>query len=483
MPILNFTWTLDNVLKLILSLADIFIVWFIIYYVLRIVRNNSRTVQIFKGILFVLIVDAVSKFLGLKTVEYFADMFINWGFLALIIIFQPEIRSILERMGKSNVFNRIVTLSGNEREKLVDQIVTAVMLLSKDKTGALISIERSQSLEDYISTGTRLNSDVTAEILTSIFVTTTPLHDGAVIIQGDKIACASAYFPPTNLDLPGRYGARHRAAVGISEVSDAVTVVVSEETGNVSITDAGHIYHVNEKELRDYLLRVICDEATEVTSSRKKPAPKKKKTASLKETLTLKHQPEKPEEKIEELEHQAESIKLPQNHKHDRPVPSYPKQTRNRVTPMSVSRQEELPSVKKPVIPQEETVFIENRSSQRPVVKETPAEENTVYTRSAEKPVRQKVAVPKQPEVKAEPAQRMTSEQVAAARRATVAKLKHNASQAVTQVEDVGLSEEEKKFDTTKIDISKVVGFDSELDKAFDMLEDLPSKKKTGGDK
>ena len=140
MPILNFTWTLDNVLKLILSLADIFIVWFIIYYVLRIVRNNSRTVQIFKGILFVLIVDAVSKFLGLKTVEYFADMFINWGFLALIIIFQPEIRSILERMGKSNVFNRIVTLSGNEREKLVDQIVTEVMLLSKDKTVALISI-------------------------------------------------------------------------------------------------------------------------------------------------------------------------------------------------------------------------------------------------------------------------------------------------------------------------------------------------------
>ena len=254
MPILNFTWTLDNVLKLILSLADIFIVWFIIYYVLRIVRNNSRTVQIFKGILFVLIVDAVSKFLGLKTVEYFADMFINWGFLALIIIFQPEIRSILERMGKSNVFNRIVTLSGNEREKLVDQIVTAVMLLSKDKTGALISIERSQSLEDYISTGTRLNSDVTAEILTSIFVTTTPLHDGAVIIQGDKIACASAYFPPTNLDLPGRYGARHRAAVGISEVTDTMTLVVSEETGNVSIAIAGELIRAVDQ---DYLKKKL----------------------------------------------------------------------------------------------------------------------------------------------------------------------------------------------------------------------------------
>lgn len=438
MPSFNFTFTLESFGKLAVIFLDIFIVWLIIYYVLRIVRNNSRTIQIFKGILFVLIVDALSKFLGLKTLEYFADMFINWGFLALIIIFQPELRSILERMGKSNVFNRIVTLSGNEKEHLVDQIVTAVMLLSKDKTGALISIERGQSLEDYIATGTRLNSDVTAELLTSIFVTTTPLHDGAVIIQGDKIACASAYFPPTNLDLPGRYGARHRAAVGISEVSDAVTIVVSEETGNISVTEEGHIYHVSEKELRDYLLRVICDESTEVTS-RKKKAPSRPSSEGFMSKLTLKHQPAKQEdvreEKMEELEEEVSRIKLPQNHKHDRPVPSYPSQKKKpsamqRVTPVSVSQ---------------------------------PKEENTVTEET-------------------EPVKRMTSEEVAAARRATVEKLKHTSSDSLKK-ED--LKEEEKKFDTSKIDISKIVGFDSELNNTFDMvdnLDELPAKKKTGGD-
>ena len=216
MHLLNFTFTLENIRSVLVTFLDIFIMWLILYYVLRIVRNNSRTIQIFKGIVFVILADALAKLLGLKTIEYVTDMFINWGFLAIIIIFQPEIRSLLEKMGKSGVFSRITTLTGNEKENLVDQIVTAVMLLSQDQTGALISIEQSHSLEDYVATGTRLNSDVSAELLTSIFVTSTPLHDGAVIIQGDKIACASAYFPPTNLELPSRFGARHRAAIGIT---------------------------------------------------------------------------------------------------------------------------------------------------------------------------------------------------------------------------------------------------------------------------
>ena len=133
--------TLENIRMITMMILDIFIIWLIIYYALRIIRNNTRTIQIFKGILFVVIVDGLAKILGLKTLQYLADMFINWGFLAIIIIFQPEIRSILERMGKSNVFSRITTLTGNEKEKLVDDIVTAVMLLSKDQTGALISIE------------------------------------------------------------------------------------------------------------------------------------------------------------------------------------------------------------------------------------------------------------------------------------------------------------------------------------------------------
>lgn len=350
-------------------ILDIFIVWLILYYVLHLVRANSKTGQIFKGILFVIIVDALSKFLGLKTVEYFADMFINWGFLALIIIFQPELRGILERLGKTNVFRRISTLSGNEKENLVDQIVTALMLLSKDKTGALISIERTpQSLDDFAATGTRLNADVTAEILTSIFVTTTPLHDGAVIIQGDRISCASAYFPPTSMELPGRYGARHRAAIGISEITDAITIIVSEETGRISVTEGGHIRTVNEKQLREYLLRVICSQSAD-EKNRERRTEADARRASLVEKLALRRQeepgehgaerkglfsrlasayePETEEDKMEELQHEAEQIKLPQNHKHDRPAPSYPSRSirapkkqepvRAKVSPVEVS--------------------------------------------------------------------------------------------------------------------------------------------------
>ena len=177
--------TLRTVLQ---AAADIFIIWLILYYVLRIVRNNSRTIQIFKGIMMFVLFDVCAGFLGLKTVKYFADIFLNWGILAIFIIFQPEFRSLLEKIGKTNLFASLHTLSGNEKEVIVDQIVSATMLLSSDSTGALISIERSNSLDDFVETGIRLNSEVTAELLTSIFVTSTPLHDGAVIIQGDRIA-------------------------------------------------------------------------------------------------------------------------------------------------------------------------------------------------------------------------------------------------------------------------------------------------------
>ena len=130
----------------------------------------------------------------------------------------------------------------NEKEKLVDEIVTATMLLSKNQTGALISIEQGHSLSDYIKTGTPLNSNVTAELLTSIFVTTTPLHDGAVIIEGEKILSAGVLLPLTeDPKLSWRYGTRHRAAIGITEISDCACIVVSEETGDVSIATAGSL--------------------------------------------------------------------------------------------------------------------------------------------------------------------------------------------------------------------------------------------------
>lgn len=253
---MNFTWlyrTVD-VLRVIL---DIGIVWFFSFYLLKIFRNNARTIQIIKGIMMVVFVRILAAALELKTLSFILDYLLNWGFLAVVIIFQPEIRSLLERVGKSSVLTSLSVLTVNQRETLINELVGAVVELSASKTGALITLEQGQSLEDFVKTGTPLNSIVTKELLTSIFVTSTPLHDGAVILRGDLIACASAYFPPTNNQLPQRYGARHRAAVGISEITDSVTIVVSEETGSISITHDSKLTPMNENDLREYLKSIV----------------------------------------------------------------------------------------------------------------------------------------------------------------------------------------------------------------------------------
>ena len=248
----------STLLQIFNAVVDICCTWVVFYYVLKIVRNNSRTIQIFKGIVFVIIIQAIANLFNLRTMSVLANMFVNWGPLALIILFSPEIRSILEKIGKTNVLSRISTLTSNEREYLVDELVKAAGELSKTQTGALITLEQGHSLTDYIKTGTKMNSIVTSELLCSIFVPGTPLHDGAVIIQGDKIACASAYFPPTTFDFPSSYGARHRAAIGISEITDSISIVVSEETGKISIAEGGRLSVVDEEKLREYLLQAIC---------------------------------------------------------------------------------------------------------------------------------------------------------------------------------------------------------------------------------
>jgi len=243
---------------------DILILWVLLYYTIKIVRNNSRTAQIFKGIILILIIRAIANFFGFKAVDWLAGVLVTYGFLAIIIIFQPEIRSLLEKLGKSSVFSRLNTLSVNERLRLVDELVNATMACSTGKVGALITLEQGHSLSDFIKTGTSMNSIVTADLLQTIFMPSTPLHDGAVIIQGDRIACASAYFPPTNLDVPSRYGARHRAAIGISEITDSVTIVVSEKTGRISIAEEGKLLTMTQQTLRAYLEQVILQDEEEV---------------------------------------------------------------------------------------------------------------------------------------------------------------------------------------------------------------------------
>lgn len=259
---MNLSFSYETIVHYLQIAVDILCVWILLNYVIRVAKATQRTIQLFQGVVLIVIIQNLAKYLGLTTVAWLANNVMSWGFLAIIVIFQPEIRSILERLGKSNALARISVLSSNEKEQLVDELVAATANLAASKTGALITLEQSYSLNEYITTGVKLNSLVSAELLSSIFQTTTPLHDGAVIIQGDKIACASAYFPPTNMDLPSRYGARHRAAIGISEVSDAVTIVVSEESGRVAVTNNGKIYQMNEIKLRAFLEKIILDRET-----------------------------------------------------------------------------------------------------------------------------------------------------------------------------------------------------------------------------
>ncbi|MBN2849514.1 MAG: diadenylate cyclase CdaA [Erysipelotrichaceae bacterium] len=262
--------TIQTIITLLRMFFDILIMWILLYYTIKLVRNNSRTTQIFKGIFLILLVRAFANFFGLQTVAWVADIFVTWGFLAVIIIFQPEIRGLLEKLGKTSIFSRISTLSGNERVKLVEEIEKSIDQMSASQTGALITLEQGHSLNDFVHTGTILNSIVTSELLTSIFVTSTPLHDGAVIIQGDRIACASAYFPPTSLDLPTRYGARHRAAIGISEITDSITIVVSEQTGRVSVAVDGKLTTMTKESLHEFLEKHILHSEKELNPIRKK---------------------------------------------------------------------------------------------------------------------------------------------------------------------------------------------------------------------
>ena len=268
-------FTLNNALTIIGAIVEIMVIWVLFYICLKFVRNNTRTIQIFKGILIVVLVRVIANFLHLNTITALVDTVMTWGVVAIIIIFQPEIRNGLEKMGQSNYFTGTTTLSNNEKANLVDELVKACDSMSKSKTGALISIEQGQSLNDYVKTGTSIYANVSSEIICSIFQYGTPLHDGALIIQGAKIACAATYFPPTSKELSTSYGARHRAAVGISEISDCITIIVSEESGKISIAQDGKLTLMSIEELKAFLIdKIVNVKKEEVETNDEKIKPK-----------------------------------------------------------------------------------------------------------------------------------------------------------------------------------------------------------------
>ena len=236
--------TFDEIVALVKKFIDILLVWMVLYYILKSLRKNVKMIMLFKGILFVLALKIISDLLKLVTIGYLLDYVIMWGPLALIIIFQPEIRNVLEQLGRSQLLGRHKVLTVDEREKVVYEIIQAVEYLKRSRIGALIVVERDNSLAEYIEKSKKLYADISSELLISIFFPNNPLHDGGVIIQGDKITSAGAVFPTSdNLKISKRLGTRHRAALGISEETDCISLIVSEETGRLSMAIDGELHY------------------------------------------------------------------------------------------------------------------------------------------------------------------------------------------------------------------------------------------------
>lgn len=248
--------TLSTIFSILKKLVDICFVWVIIYYLLRNIRKNVKLSMLIKGLIILVIIKLVSDYFDLVTVGLLFEYVITWAPLAIIIIFQPEIRNTLEQIGKTNLLGRHKTLTVSERERLISELGIALDYLRKNRIGALIVFERDTSLSNYIEKAKKIYADISNELICAIFFKDNPLHDGGIIIQGDKISCAGAVFPTTvDMKFSKRLGTRHRAAIGITEESDAIAIVVSEETGRVSVAIDGKLsYNLSIDEVKLIIL-------------------------------------------------------------------------------------------------------------------------------------------------------------------------------------------------------------------------------------
>lgn len=231
-----------NPVDIIISIIDIIIVAFVLYRLMMLIKG-TRAVQLIKGLVVLLVGTAGSDWLGLETVHWLLRQMMTALVVALPIVFQPELRRALEKLGGGRFLARPLTLMAeDDRTGVIEEVIRAIYELSRNKTGALIVLERNTGLEEYIDNGVQVDARVSAELLINIFVVNTPLHDGAAIIRGDRLAAAACLMPLSSNPLLSRnLGTRHRAAVGITEQSDALAVVVSEETGQVSLAVEGNL--------------------------------------------------------------------------------------------------------------------------------------------------------------------------------------------------------------------------------------------------
>ncbi|GGL64513.1 cyclic di-AMP synthase CdaA [Sporolactobacillus putidus] len=242
-----------NILNYLTDIIDILIVTYLIYKVILIIRG-TKAVQLAKGILVIVGVWFLSSLFQLKTLEWILNNAITYGLFAIIVIFQPELRRVLEQLGRGRLFSR-GTIVEEQHKQMTDAIVKASSYMAKRRIGALMSIERKTGLNDYIETGIPLHGNLTSQLLINIFIPNTPLHDGAVIIRGNEVVAAACYLPLSESPFISKeLGTRHRAAMGVSEVTDSLTVVVSEETGGITVTKNGEMFRdIPEERLAEIL--------------------------------------------------------------------------------------------------------------------------------------------------------------------------------------------------------------------------------------
>ena len=245
------------------DVIDVVILTYVIYLLLKLIRE-TRAGQLVKGIILLVAGYFISRALELKVVSYLLEKALNMGVLAMIVLFQPELRHALDELGRKNILRNIINNSVPKGEKpiledrTVFELVKTATVLSKSKTGALIVLEHETPLGEYINTGIALDAVVTEQLLVNIFEKNTPLHDGAVIIKNNRIVAATCYLPLTDrTDVNKELGTRHRAGLGISEATDSMTIIVSEETGSVSIAHGGVLYrNLDENGIRTQLEKI-----------------------------------------------------------------------------------------------------------------------------------------------------------------------------------------------------------------------------------
>lgn len=257
----------ENIAK-VLSMANLTMTWIdvveiaiisILFYHILLWIKSTRAWNLFKGIMVILCFVLLAALFQMSTILWIAENTLSVGLLAIVVIFQPELRKALENLGDKNILSGFLNMNKSETEKFsdhtIDELVKAVYAMGKVKTGALIVIEDEISLSEYERTGIDVDAIVSSQLLINIFEKNTPLHDGAIILRGDRVVSATCYLPLSDsLSLSKELGTRHRAAVGVSEASDSLTIIVSEETGSVSLALRGQIYrNVDADFLREKL--------------------------------------------------------------------------------------------------------------------------------------------------------------------------------------------------------------------------------------